>query len=164
MGSRSGDLDPAVPLFVARQTGLDDAAIDHALNHASGLKGLCDEHDLRRIQARAQTGDEAARLALAVYVYRLRKYIGAYLAVLGRVDALIFTAGVGENAAFVRAAVCEGMAGFGIRLDAQRNAAIASEVSEIQPAGCDPRLLVIRTNEELEIARQTATCLAATAN
>jgi acetate kinase len=109
---------------------------------------------VREILAREADGDAAARLALEVYTYRIRKYIGAYLAVLGRVDALVFTAGVGENAPRVRSLACAGLEGLGIALDEAANTAPLGEVAEIQQAGQPVRVLVIRTNEELHIARQ----------
>ncbi|MCL6555878.1 MAG: acetate kinase [Burkholderiales bacterium] len=154
MGTRSGDLDPAVPLHMERVSGLGWAGLDHALNHECGLKGLAGVNDMREILARAADGDAAARLALEVYTYRIRKYIGAYLAVLGRVDALVFTAGVGENAPRVRSLACAGLEGLGIALDEAANTAPLGEVAEIQQAGQPVRVLVIRTNEELHIARQ----------
>jgi acetate kinase len=154
MGTRSGDLDPAVPLHMERVSGLGWAGLDHALNHECGLKGLAGVNDMREILAREADGDAAARLALEVYTYRIRKYIGAYLAVLGRVDALVFTAGVGENAPRVRSLACAGLEGLGIALDEAANTAPLGEVAEIQQASQPVRVLVIRTNEELHIARQ----------
>lgn len=159
MGTRSGDIDPAIPLFMARVAGLDPASIDHALNHDSGLQGLCGDHDLREIQRRAAAGDDRARLALEMYVYRLRKYIGAYAAILGRVDALVFTAGVGENSESIRAAACLDLDRIGLRLDPARNSRVEGEACEIQASASSIKILVIRTNEELEIARQTLACI-----
>lgn len=155
MGTRSGDLDPAVPLFVQRAAGLSPAAADAALNQHSGLLGLAGSSDMRELLRREATGDERARLALELYGYRIRKYVGAYCAVLGRVDALVFTGGVGENAARVRSLACAGMETLGIALDERANEAAAGELAEIGRSGMAVRTLVVRTNEELQIARET---------
>jgi acetate kinase len=162
MGTRCGDLDPALVFYIGRAMGMDPAAVEELLNKESGLKGLCGANDMREVLKRMDAGDAQARLAFDVYCYRIRKYIGAYAAVLGRVDAIVFTAGVGENATAVRAQVCAGLAVFGIRLDAHQNAAARSEVSEIHAADSAIKLLVVRTNEELEIAEQTSALLATT--
>jgi acetate kinase len=154
MGTRSGDLDPAVPLFVQRALGLGPERVDELLNEASGLRGLCDSHDLREVLAREAAGDERARLALEVYVHRLRKYAGAYFAVLGRVDALVFTGGVGENAPRVRERVCAGLERLGIALDPGRNERATGPVAEIGSGAQTLRVLVVRTDEELQIARE----------
>jgi acetate kinase len=159
MGTRSGDLDPAVPLFVQREAGLDAAGADAALNHASGLLGLAGTGDMRELLAREAAGDARARLALDVYCHRIRKYVGAYLAVLGRVDALVFTGGVGENAARVRSLACAGLDALGIALDERANAAVAGDLAEIGRAGAPVRTLVVRTNEELQIAREALAAL-----
>ena len=154
MGTRSGDLDPAVPLFLQRVGGLGSEAVDEALNQRAGLRGLCGSNDMREILAREAAGDETARLALEIYAYRLRKYLGAYAAVLGRVDAVVFTGGVGENAARVRELACAGLEPLGVGLDAQRNRSASGELCEIGRAGLPVRVLVVRTNEELQIARE----------
>ncbi|HUF38023.1 MAG TPA: acetate kinase [Anaerolineales bacterium] len=157
MGTRSGDVDPAVVFHLARERGMSVDEIDALLNKRSGLLGLCGENDLRDIEARMDAGDAAARLAFEVYVYRIRKYIGAYTAVLGRVDALVFTAGVGENSAAVRAAVCAGLEGLGYRLDPEKNAAgRTGSVTEIHAPGSAAGILIVATDEELEIAVETA--------
>lgn len=155
MGTRSGDIDPAIHAFLAEQEGLSLAEIDTLLNKESGLKGLCGSTDMRDIEQKADTGDEAARLALEMYVYRIRKYIGAYWAVLGTVDAIVFTAGVGENAASVRERVCQGLGGLGVALDAEQNLAPASGRRAIHAADSRAAVLVVPTNEELAIAQQT---------
>jgi acetate kinase len=154
MGTRSGDLDPAVPLYVQRAAGLDAGAVDDALNHRAGLEGLAGASDVRELLARESAGDERARLALEVYAYRVKKYIGAYFAALGRLDALVFTGGVGENASRVRSLACAGLERLGIALDERANAAAAGELSEIGRAGTPVRVLVVRTDEELQIARE----------
>lgn len=160
MGTRSGDLDPALPLHMERVTGLGWEGLDHALNHECGLKGLAGSNDMRDILARAAAGDGTAALALEVYAYRIRKYIGAYLAVLSRVDALVFTAGVGENAAAVRRLACAGLEGLGIALDEAANARPVGEAMYIHAPESKVAVLVIRTNEELHIARQVRGLLA----
>lgn len=158
MGTRSGDLDPGIVLLLARDSGLDTAGLDDLLNRRSGLKGLCGESDVRTVRALAASGDPAARLALGVYAYRLRKYVGAYLAVVPGVHALVFTAGVGENDAALRAEVCEPMAHLGLRLDAQANTSTsrASGERRIDDGSGSIRVLVVPTDEEAEIAAQTA--------
>jgi acetate kinase len=155
MGTRSGDLDPAVPLFLQRAAGLSPEAVDEALNEASGLRGLCGSSDMREVLAREAAGDERAELALAVYVHRLRKCVGAYFAVLGSLDALVFTGGVGENAARVRALACAGLERLGIEVDPARNEQAAGPLAAIERAGAPVRVLVVRTDEELQIARET---------
>ncbi len=159
MGTRSGDLDPAVPLFLQREGGMDAEAVDHLLNHESGLKGLCGTNDLREVHRRIAAGDAAARQALEVYCHRIRKYVGAYAAVLGRLDALIFTAGVGENDTEVRRHVCQGLDILGIRLDAQRNATPSGGIRRISADDSRVDVLVVPTDEEREIARATAELL-----
>jgi acetate kinase len=161
MGTRCGDLDPALGFYIGRATGLDPAAVETLLNKESGLKGLCEANDMREVLRRMDAGDVQARLAFDIYCYRIRKYIGAYTAVLGRVDAIVFTAGVGENAPAVRAHVCAGLEALGIRIDTPRNDAASGEIGEIQERDSVVKLLVIRTNEELEIAEQTRAVLSA---
>jgi acetate kinase len=159
MGTRSGDLDPAIPLFVQREVGLSAEAVDAALNEDSGLQGLAGTSDMRALLAREQAGDERARLALELYGYRIRKYVGAYCAVLGRVDAIVFTGGIGENAARVRTIACAGIELLGIALDEPTNATASGEVAEIGRGGMPVRVLVVRTNEELQIAREALAVL-----
>jgi acetate kinase len=153
MGSRSGDVDPTVVAHVAAATGrpLDDVLAD--LNRASGLLGLCGASDMRTVTARADAGDEDAALALAVFAYRIKKYVGAYLAVLGRCDALVFTGGIGERSAVVRSAACAGLTGLGIVVDPDRNERHEQVVSA---AGSPVGVLVVPTDEEWAIAEQTA--------
>jgi acetate kinase len=154
MGSRSGDLDPAVPLHLERVAGLTPEEVDRALNEDSGLRGLCGTNDVREILAREAAGDAAARLALEIYSYRLRKYLGAYAAVLGRLDAVVFTGGVGENAPRVRELACAGLERLGLAIDAERNRSASGETCEIGRDGLAARVLVVRTDEELQIARE----------
>jgi acetate kinase len=158
MGTRSGDIDPAIGYHIARNTGLTMDEVNIALNFASGLRGLCGENDLRVIEARAERGDAVAKLALDVFCHRIRKYIGAYAAVLGGLDALVFTAGIGEHSAAVRQQVCAGMEFLGIELDPAANIASAGVVSA---TGCRVAVLVVPTDEELEIAVQTLATVSA---
>ncbi len=162
MGTRSGDLDPAIVAHVAGETGQPREAVEAALNRESGLAGLCGAGDLRDVLEQEAAGDNRARLAVAVYVHRIRKYVGAYTAVLGRVDAIVFTAGVGENAPAIRERVCAGLEILGIRLDPERNrAAAAAGARAIHAEGSPVALLVVPTDEELEIAEQTLRCVQA---
>ena len=160
MGTRSGDLDPAVLLHLHRVAGLDFDQLDVLLNRKSGLLGLTGSGDMRDVQAAAAKGDEAAESALAVWRHRIRHYIGAYIAQLGGLDALVFTAGVGENNALLRRRALAGLEFLGIEVDDNRNELHSREARAISPVGSRVAVLVIPTNEELEIARQS---LAATA-
>ncbi len=155
MGTRCGDLDPALHFYLLRQTGMAPADLEKLLNGQSGLKGLCGVADMREIQNRAATGDQAAQLAFAIFCYRVKKYVGAYTAALGRVDAVVFTGGIGENSAPVRARVCDGLENLGIVLDEARNAAATGGATTVSRAGSPVTVLVVPTDEELEIARQT---------
>ncbi len=156
MGTRSGDLDPAVVFHVQREAGLEPAEVERMLNKQSGLKGLCGDNDLREIEHRAEAGDADAILALATYTHRVRKYVGAYLAALGGADALVFTAGVGENSPEVRERVLSGLEPLGISIDAERNAVRAPEgVVAIHDQHSTLSVLVVPTDEEREIAEQT---------
>jgi acetate kinase len=153
MGTRSGDLDASVPLFLQQQAGLPPEALEEILERQSGLRGLCGASDMREVLSREAAGDESARLAVDLYCYRAKKYIGAYLAVLGRADALVFTAGVGEHSPEIRRRICAGLEPLGIALDGVRNAAGGPPEREIQAAGARTKVLVIATHEEREIAR-----------
>jgi acetate kinase len=155
MGTRSGDIDPAVTFHLERVAGMSTDEIDALLNKKSGLVGLCGDNDMREIHRRMEQGDERAGLAFDIYVHRLKKYIGAYFAVLGRVDAVAFTAGVGENSAPVREAAITGLQGLGLALDTARNAVAPGEARLISPVGARVAVAVVPTDEELEIARQT---------
>jgi acetate kinase len=159
MGTRCGDLDPAVPFFLGTATGKDPAEVLALLNEESGMKGICGANDMREVHRRTAGGDPSASLAIDMYVYRVRKYIGAYTAVLGRVDALVFTGGIGENDAEVRRLACEGLHRLGIAVDDARNGSPSPAPREIQREGMPVKILVIPTNEELEIALQTVTCI-----
>jgi len=156
MGTRSGDLDPAIPLFLQRSLGMSVDEVDRLLNKQSGLLGLSGRsNDLRVIEQTAAGGDAAAAQALDVYCYRIKKAIGAYTAVLGRVDALVFTAGVGENSARVRAGALSGLEPLGFALDPVLNLEVHGREADITGPGSRACILVIPTDEELMIARDT---------
>ncbi|MEU6901890.1 MULTISPECIES: acetate kinase [Streptomyces] len=154
MGTRSGDLDPAVVFHLARVGGLSVDEIDSLLNKKSGLLGMCGDNDMREVLRRAGEGDATARLAFDAYVHRLKKYIGAYSAVLGRVDAVAFTAGVGENAYQVREAALDGLAELGLALDLEANAARSPQPRLVSADYARVAVAVVPTDEELEIATQ----------
>ncbi len=160
MGTRSGDIDAGVLPYLAATSGQSLETLDALLNRESGLKGVCGENDMRKVQRKAEAGDQRAQLAIEMYCYRIKHYIGAYFAVLGRVDALVFTGGVGENDASIRKLSCAGLDTFGIRIDDEKNASNAKKSREIQAANAPVKLLVIPSDEELEIARQTAALIA----
>ena len=159
MGTRSGDLDPAVPFYLRRTTGMPEGDLEALLNKGSGLKGICGANDMREILQMADRGEPLAQLALELYCYRIKKYIGAYFAVLGRVDAVVFTGGIGENAAPIRKQCCQGLEGLGITVDDRKNEKACEEVLEIQRDGAPVKVLAARTNEEREIAEQTLAAL-----
>jgi len=163
MGTRSGNLDPAVIFHVARQSGMSLDELDAELSGHSGLEGLCGVTDMRDALAKEDEGDERAALAIDVYTYRIRKYIGAFMATLGRVDALAFTAGVGENSPAIRERACGGLEPLGIQIDHDRNWASAKDARAIHSDASAIQVLVVPTNEELEIAEQTLRCLPGTA-
>jgi acetate kinase len=157
MGTRSGDLDPAIVFHLARTLGLPMERLEDLLNRESGLLGLSGvSSDMREVQAAADRGHGRARLALAIFSRRLRKYIGAYTAVLGRVDALVFTGGIGENSAPVREQTCRGLEPVGYALDAARNAAPGRGERDVAAPDSRSRILVVPTDEEAMIARDTA--------
>lgn len=156
MGTRCGDIDPAIPAFLARSKGLDIAAVDKVLNGQSGLKGICGVNDMRDVHALREKGDERAELALDMFAYRVKRFIGAYLAVVGPCHAVAFTAGIGENDPEVRARCVAGLEHLGLVLDPARNlAAVRGRAGDIAAPESTIRILVVPTNEELEIARQT---------
>jgi acetate kinase len=154
MGTRSGSVDPGAVLFVQRQRGLSAAEVDDALNHRSGLLGVSGvASDFREVEAAARQGNERARLALRIYADRVRAAVGALAVTLGGVDALVFTAGVGENAAELRSAACQGLECLGLRLDPGRNTSRRpdADVAADDSAG---RILIIHTREDLLIAQE----------
>ncbi|HEY9556747.1 MAG TPA: acetate kinase [Acidimicrobiales bacterium] len=155
MGTRTGDIDPAVVVHLVRSAGMTVDEVDHLLNHRSGMLGLTGDRDMRAVHRRIAAGDADARLGLDVYVRRLKKYIGAYAAVMGGLDTLTFTAGVGENDAVVRAEATAGLDHLGIEVDPARNEAPSREARVISTGRSAVKVLVVPTNEELAIARQT---------
>ncbi len=156
MGTRPGDLDPGIILHLMRTAQLDVNGVDRLLNRGSGLRGMAGVNDFRELRRLIGEGDEAARLAYDVYVHRLRHYLGAYLVELGGVDAITFTAGVGENNPDVRADALSGLSGFGIAVDHERNTAPDRTARRISPPDAKVDVLVVPTNEELAIARAAA--------
>ena len=163
MGTRSGDVDPGLVLYLIRTAGMSANEVDSLLNNQSGLRGLSGlSGDVRDLEQAERAGDKRAELALQVFAYRARKYIGAYLAAMGGADAIVFTGGIGENSPEVRAAICEGLSWFGIELDAERNAALtAAREGRISAESSRVAVHVIPTNEELLIARDTSITLLA---
>lgn len=154
MGTRSGDLDPAILFYLHRETGMDMGELERMLNKESGLVGICGENDMRTITELAEQGDPKAILALEMFCYRLKKYIGSYLAVLGRVDCIIFTGGIGENSAVVRWKSCHGLQQLGIVLDNDANLIRKDGIMPIHGSESLVKILVVPTDEELAIAIQ----------
>lgn len=154
MGTRGGDIDPGVLVHLQRSAGVSVDELDHLLNHESGLVGLTGFTDIRDVQSAAEAGDEKSRRALEVYVHRLRSYIGSYLAHLQGADAIVFTAGVGENNPVIRSLAVESFDWLGVRIDAARNSSDSRAARLISADESSIPVLVVPTNEELEIARQ----------
>ena len=155
MGTRSGDVDPALPFFLAEHLGMSLKDIDGLLNKESGLKGICGTNDMRDVIEKKEAGDEQAKIALEIYTYRIKTYIGAYFAALGRLDALIFTGGIGENAPYIRELSCRGLEKLGIEIDSGWNNQEGDGIREINTSGSEVKVLVVPTNEELRIAQET---------
>ena len=157
MGTRSGDIDPALVGHLARTLDLDLAEVEKMLNKESGLVGISGiSSDLRDVEREYAKGNDRARLALEVYAYHIRKYIGSYAVALGRVDAIIFTAGVGEHASLIREWACKGLEAIGAILDPFKNATRHDEAI-ISKMSSRVKIMIIPTNEELMIARDTRT-------
>ena len=154
MGTRSGDVDQSVIFYLVNSLGYSLEAVNTMLQKQSGMLGLTGYSDLRDIEANAENGNEDCQLALAMNAYRIKKYIGSYSAVLNGLDAIIFTAGIGENSSYIRELVCTDMNYFGIALDASKNEIRSKEIREINTADSKTKILVIPTNEEIEIANQ----------
>jgi acetate kinase len=159
MGTRSGDVDPAIPFFLAKNLNLSLEKIDRLLNKESGMKGLCGTNDMREVEDRAAAGEEKAQTALDVYVYRIKKYIGSYFAAMGKLDALVFTAGIGENSPLVRERSCENLQGLGIEIDPEKNEESSKGIRDISSGQYPVKVLVIPTNEEKRIALETEAVL-----
>jgi acetate kinase len=157
MGTRSGDVDPALAFHLIRALGMTADQVDAVLNRQSGLVGLSGvSNDMREVLQAAGEGHARAARALDIFCYRLKKYIGAYTAVLGRVDALVFTGGIGENAARVREGACRGLDELGYVMDPAKNAAAGRGPRDLATPESPRRILVIPTDEEALIARDTA--------
>ncbi len=159
MGTRSGDVDPAIHAFLARNCNMDIDNIDQMLNKESGLKGLCGLNDMRDIHDAIASGNERAKLALDVQTYRNKKYVGSYMAVLGRVDAIIFTAGIGENDEVVREKTLQGLEPFGIAMDLEVNNQRIKKPTLLSTPESRVQIWGIPTNEELAIAREAKAVL-----
>lgn len=159
MGTRCGDIDPALPFYLSNHLNMSLDDMDEVFNKASGMKGLCGENDMREVVRRYDEGDESARRALNVYSYRIKKYIGAYLAVLGRLDALVFTAGIGEHSPKIRELSLAGLENLGVTIDLEKNQNPSSSGGEINMSDSRVKTLVIPTNEELKIAQEAQAVL-----
>ena len=155
MGTRSGDVDPALPFFLAEHLGMTLKDIDGLLNKESGLKGICGTNDMREVIGKKEAGDEQASIALEIYAYRIKKYIGAYFVALGGLDALIFTGGIGENAPYIREVSCQRLEKLGVEIDSGKNNQKGDGIREINTSGREVKVLVVPTNEELRIAQET---------
>lgn len=155
MGTRSGDIDPSVYALLSRQAGMDPAEVDTLLNKKSGLMGQLGMSDFRDISAAVEAGDEAAKLTLGMWAHRVKKYVGAYAFILGGLDVITFTAGIGENASLARSSALEGLEEFGIILDEEANAQRKKEPWIISAPESKVTVVVYPTNEELAIAQQT---------
>jgi acetate kinase len=159
MGTRSGDIDPSVVSYLCRRAKMSVDEVESMLNQRSGMLGLAGERDFRRLHEMIESGDSAAKLAYDVFIHRLRKYVGAYLAVLEHTDVLTFTAGIGENAAAVRRDALSGIGALGILFDEERNLSPDKGARRISADGSPIVVLVIPTNEELAIARDCVSVL-----
>lgn len=162
MGTRSGDVDPGAFGYLNRELGLEIEDIERALYSDSGLKALAGSADMRDVEDRAAGGDAAAQLAIRIYAYRARKYVGAYAAAMGGVDAVVFTGGIGENSPSMRRRICDGLDFMGLHLDFDRNQAVRLEnraAPQIQAYGSRVRVIVTETAEQLMIAREVAAAL-----
>jgi len=161
MGTRSGDIDPAIVNIIAEKEGLSSSEVEKLLNEQSGLLGLSGiSNDMRTLQQKSQEGgDRRARLAIDVFCYRARKYIGAFLACMDGADAIVFTGGIGENSTEIRARICDGLEWAGLKLDATRNGKASGQEQQISTEDSTLKAFVIPTDEELLIARDTVRCI-----
>lgn len=155
MGTRSGDIDQSVLFFLMKNLNMTIDEVSNLLNKESGMKGLTGYSDLREISEKAENGDQNCKNALNLAGYRIRKYIGAYTAALNGLDAIVFTAGIGENSAIMRQLACENLDFLGIDLNNEKNKIRSKEIREIQSEKSKVKILVIPTNEEIEIAKQS---------
>jgi acetate kinase len=159
MGTRCGDIDPAIHFYLAREAALDNAQLEQLLNKESGMKGICGDNDMREVHRLADAEDPRARLALDMYCYRIKKYIGAYSAALGRIDAVVFTGGIGENDWRARMQIISEMDNLGLVIDDDKNRQQITGSFAVHRNDSRVAILVVPTNEELEIASQTVDCL-----
>jgi len=157
MGTRSGDIDPSVVFHLIDQEQFTVEQVSNILNKGAGLLGMAGSNDLRDVHKFADQGSEEAKLALKLYAYRIKKFIGAYFAVLNGIDAIVFTGGVGENDKVMRAMVCEALEFMGLDFDTEKNNAASGQLSEINRPASKVKILVAKTNEELEIANECYT-------
>lgn len=155
MGTRSGDIDPSIIFYLVEQKGYNVSEVSKILNKESGMQGLTGDTDMRDVESRYLDGDKVAIRAYDMYAYRIQQFIGKYAAALNGLDAIVFTAGIGENDTLVRKLVCKNMDYFGLELDEEKNAVRSKEIREINKERAKTKILVIPTNEELEIARQS---------
>lgn len=155
MGTRCGDIDPAIVPFLMQNANLSGKEIDTIMNKKSGLLAIGGSNDMREIEAKMDAGDEMAKLAFDMFIWRIKKYIGAYIAILGHVDAIIFTAGIGENNYRIRQAVCSGLEVFGIKMNETKNKALNNSPRRVGATDTKIRVIVVPTDEELAIARDT---------
>ena len=163
MGTRPGDVDPGALLYLLSRFESDIAKLDDLLNKQSGLLGLSgSSNDMRDLLHKRSDGDRRAGLAVEIFCYRVRKYIGSYMAALGGADAVIFTGGIGENAVEVRAEICEGLQSLGVIMDPEKNSAVMGAEADVSIAASPCKVWVIPTNEELLIARDTVRCIKGT--
>ncbi len=154
MGTRSGDIDPAIIRYLMDQTDMNIGQIDTVLNNKSGLKGICGYNDMRDIQERAAKGDTRATLSVEMFCYQVKQKIGSYLAVLGKVDALVFTGGVGENDSLVRFKICDRMSFLGIGIDPVKNKQSNANPFPVRSTSSRVQIWIIPTNEEFQIASE----------
>ncbi len=156
MGTRSGDMDPSIPGYLMQQTGMTAAEVDAVMNKKSGLLGVSGvSSDNRDVRAAAQSGNPRAQLAVDMLAYQIRKYIGAYAAAMGGLDAIVFTGGIGENDPLTRGEVCQGLEFLGVQIDQEKNQRRGLEINDISAPGSRVTVAAICTNEELMIARDT---------
>ncbi len=164
MGTRSGDLDPAILLYLARELNATPDDIDNLINKKSGLLGISGiSSDMRDVEAAAARGEKRAELAISIFCYRVKKYIGAYAAAMGGIDAIVFTGGIGENNQLVRGKVCDGLDFLGLKLDKKKNETIKG-LADLSAADSKSKILLVPTNEERMIARETVQVITNTKN
>lgn len=154
MGTRSGDVDPSIIFYLVKSLGYSTDEVNALLQKQSGMLGLTGYSDLRDIESNAEAGNKECQLALAMNAYRIKKFIGSYAAVLNGLDAIVFTAGIGENSDYIRRLVCADMDYFGLELDEEQNSIRSKEIREINTPSSKTKILVVPTNEEVEIANQ----------